>query len=142
LSEPNLPENYIGKTFDTLKLPSGLEFVFGSLISDSDYALVQVIVSENGAHLLWLSEIHCQNDNIQDVLVLPTLKSNEALLVRNCQLNRQDDPEILAIGEFASGVIPLTKIEYAWRANRETKKFEILPSGNIECWRDIGINSP
>ena len=139
---PTTPEHYIGKIFDTLELPNGLEFVFGSRIGDSNFTLTHVIILENDTHLLWLSEIKCRNVDIQDVLVLPEVRENEELVIRYCRVNGQEDPEILAIGEYTSGVIPLTKLEYVWRANRETTKFETLSFEGIECWRDIGINSP
>jgi hypothetical protein len=142
LPEGNLPESYKGKIFDSSTLPSGLVFIFGSLIDDSNYTLTEVIILENDTHLLWLSEMQCHNDYVYDELFLPEMKDNETLVVRYCRVDGQEDPEILAVGKFSPGIIPLTKIEHVWRANRETKKFEALSPEGIECWRDIGENSP
>ena len=139
---PNLPESYIGKTFDTLQLPEGLEFIFGSLIKTSDFTLVQIAVSSRNMQILWLAEIKCKKHYVHDVLVLPALNSNEMLVTDYCRINGEEDAEILAVGEYDPGLIPLQTIDYAWRANRETKKFEELSSDGIECWRDIGIISP
>lgn len=142
MPEPGTPENYIGKVFDPLHLPNGLNRTFGNLIELSDFALAQVTVSSNGLKMIWLSEIKCRNDYVHDVLVLPTLNSNQMLVTSYCRINGKEDPEILAIGEFETGTIPLKTIDQAWRANRQAAKFEEIATTGIECWRDIGINSP
>lgn len=151
LPQPNLPANYIGKSFDSLHLPAELEFRMGVLIGEVEaeppYGLTKVVVVSDQTHLLWFEELLCsghadralRRDVIRDVLVLPPLAENQAMVVRYCQLHGQEDPEIFAIGQYDRKTIPLTTIDYAWRANRQTKKFEVLPVEGITCLRDIGL---
>jgi hypothetical protein len=131
---PNQPENYRGKIFNVLGLPSGLELVSGSLIDNSGVTLIHVIMQDNPTHLVWLTKMKCRYDDIQDVLVLPVMNENEGLVIRYCKLNGQDDPEILAVGEFTPGTVPMSKVEYVWRANRKTNKFEVMSSNGVECF--------
>jgi len=144
LPEPNVPENYIGKTFDSLHLPDGLERVSGRLIDmnpNSIYALVHVTIQSKNTNLLWLTEKICRKDYIHDVLTLPALKDNEEL-VFGCDVIGLGISGGLAIGEYEDGVIPLTKINYAWYPNLKTMKFEALSPVGLECLRDIGIHAP
>jgi len=144
LPEPNVPENYVGKLFDSLHLPEGLESVSGMLIDsnpNSIYALVHVVVQSENIHQLWLTEIICRKDYIHDVLTLPALKDNEELAF-GCNVNGAGISGGLAIGEYEDGVIPLTKINYAWYPNLKTMKFETLSPDGLECLRDMGIHAP
>jgi hypothetical protein len=142
MPQPNVPESYIGKVFDPLRLPEGLDFIFGSLMEESEFTLVQIAVPSKSMQILWLAEIKCKNYYVHDVLVLPALNPYDMLVTDYCRFHGEEDPELLAVGEFEFGMISLKTIDHVWRANRELKKFEELSADGIECWRAIGTTSP
>ena len=51
-------------------------------------------------------------------------------------MNNRPDKEIVAIVDYQRGVEYFTRVRKAWRANRQTEKFEVIPTRGIKCEND------
>jgi hypothetical protein len=86
--------------------------------------------------VLWLEIISNDTDGkakyqVLDVLNLPPLESNEEVTTY-CQVRGKIDSEIVTISVSENTEL-LTDIKQAWRANRKTGKFEVIPTDGLAC---------
>lgn len=70
---------------------------------------------------------------VKDVMVLPRVPKKQVLAYYNCFLNNRPDGEIAAVLDYEPGVEYFTRAHRAWRANRQTEKFETIPTKGIKC---------
>jgi hypothetical protein len=95
-------------------------------------------VSKNSTHLLWFCKLTHRDEvgraflKILDIVLLPSLGSDDQLLMGCCQYNGEPDPEIISIGRFSSDETQ-AKIRQAWRANRTSQVFEKIPIDMVTC---------
>jgi len=67
------------------------------------------------------------------VLFLPIIQRNQFLLYSDCLLANKPDPELVVIADTVLRGGYYTRIRHAWRANRQTEKFEQIPVTGIKC---------
>jgi hypothetical protein len=134
--EPDLPANYVGQHYRDL--PKGLHVQRAWMMLDSeDYAL-QEVIREDNSHMLWLEKLICRDQSggpyweIRAVLTF-SLQENEGL-AGLCYVDEKLNPEIIAVGvPLDDSWYPPITIRQAWRINRETESFDVLPVEGIEC---------
>ncbi len=131
---------YIGLRYSS-SLPNGLENVGGSLVSDVNDAKAYSIsqIHRGKVKMLWF-ELSNRNDSatpyseVKDMLVLPEIRKNQILVSYSvCLLGNNLDREIVAIAYYQPDEEYFTRIRRAWRANRQTEKFEEIPTKGIKC---------
>lgn len=125
----------------SLSLPNGLENVGGALVSNVNdstrYSISQI--HKGKVKMLWFELMNRDNSGasyseVKDVLVLPKIRKNQVLVSYSaCLLNDKLDNEIVAIAYDLPDEEYYTRIHRAWRANRETEKFEEIPVKGIKC---------
>ena len=125
-------------------LPSGLKTIGGTLVSEVDdkkeYALSEV--HKGRIKMLWFDRLTHRDDSgipyweLKDVLGLPPITKNQILVYCTCFLANQPDKEIVAVVTYKAEVQYFTRVHKAWRANRDTEKFEAMPVKGIKCEND------
>lgn len=113
-------------------------------VASPEYAIAHL--KEDGTHMLWLEEIIARSPDglpsfrVIDVLVLPesvatNLRNTNRYLLdaSDCYLNDRKDLEIVALVTRRSLTAKYTDAVQAWRANRQTGKFESIPPQNVTC---------
>jgi len=135
------PKNYIG--FQYRLLPSTLKEEFSESIDGGpiniNYGLS--LISERGINMIWFNKIICRYKDrayyeLIDVLEIPYIQEMEILILGNvCRINGSPDHEVIAIAEREPSALQ-TKIIKAWRANRTSDHFEIIPTHSITCITD------
>jgi hypothetical protein len=129
------PSDYIGFQFYTLP-PLVLNGAW--TIDDGDYSMTWL--SDGSVDLIWFEKqiyacIEKSYTQVIDVLELPAIdKKNGLFSVMNaeCYINGAIDPELVVIAEVGDSG-QLANVGMAWRANRETGRFEELPAAGIIC---------
>ena len=138
---------YIGLQYAGNKLPAGHKWIAGSLLSDpykdeKQYGVTQV--ARGRVNMMWF-DLLTHNDAegqahwiIKDVLFLPPIAKNQQLFHVDCLLNDKPDPELVVIVDNVVRAGYYTRVRHAWRANRQTEKFEPIPTKGIKCvgWGD------
>ena len=122
-------------------LPPGLKSRGGSLVSAvgdaKEYGLAEV--HRSTTKMLWFERLTHRDDKgvayweVTDVMVLPRITKKQVLVFAFCLLNNQPDGEIVAVADYVEGVQYFTRVRRAWRANRQTEKFEVIPTKGIKC---------
>ncbi len=122
-------------------LPAGLKNIGGALVSEvndsKEYAISKV--HKGRIKMLWFDRLTHHDDRgvayweLKDVLVLPPIPRNQIVVYRGCLLEYQPDNEIAAVVTYEAGVQYFTRVHKAWRANRSTEKFEVIPMKGIKC---------
>ncbi|MGB2926638.1 MAG: hypothetical protein WBB82_15165 [Limnothrix sp.] len=74
------------------------------------------------------------NEQYREILDTAVVTQPESWLI-SCQVNGQDDPEIVAIAaeQIDIDVEWLTDFQGVWRANRTSKKLEEIPTSSVRC---------
>ncbi len=124
-------------------LPRGLKWVGGALLSDpykkdeKQYGVTQVMKGQS--NMIWLERL-THNDpagkahwETRDVLFLPVIRKNQLLFYVDCFLNDKPDPELVVIVDNIVRGGYYSTARSAWRANRQTERFEPLPPKGIKC---------
>jgi len=108
----------------------------------ASFALAEV--TADGAHLLWLG--HREGGSaagaawtVTDVLPLPVLGPDRRLMLAVCGAPAASDsvaidPELVAYATPADS--PVLKVRGAYRADRSTGRFQVIPHGAIVCRND------
>jgi hypothetical protein len=121
-------------------LPNGWVEQSGTLIPDSvggtDYAVSWM----NGpaGEYLWFSRALAPDAQghprweLRDVLRVPTIGPGRTLVVGECTLAGQRDPEVIAVVKSEDAQWWKTVFS-AWRADRNIGRFVVLPTVRIEC---------
>jgi hypothetical protein len=124
------------------ELPLGYEFIGGALISDpyrdeKQYGVTHA--SKGKVFMLWLERLTHRDEKgrpfweIRDVLFLPRLAKGQMLFYTNCSVRGKPDAEVMAITDAPPRGRLSGRVRYAWRANRQTEKVEVLPVEGIKC---------
>jgi hypothetical protein len=125
-------------------------YAFGRELSayqGQDYSLEGMQTGD--VMVVWLEKLLCRNlegapyFEVLDVLVTPPMQDNEILNMQDCILNGRADTEIITVAEYdpanmKPGDVPVGPINWAWRANRQTQRFESIPVEGITCTHWIG----
>lgn len=121
----NFPENFEEHTGYVMGFLEGDEFIIDH-------------VSRDSTNLIWFCKLTHRDSQgrpflkILDVLVLPPIGEDEDLIMGNCHLADEFNPEIIAIVKFIESEVK-SEIHRAWRANREKKKIEQISVENVTC---------
>ena len=125
-------------------LPPGLKWIGGSLVSavrdEKEYGMTEI--HRGTTKMLWFERLTHRDDNgtayweVKDVMVLPRLPKKQVFLYAFCLLNDQHDSEIAAVADYDADAQYFTRVRRAWRANRQTEKFEAIPTKGIKCEND------
>ena len=124
------------------QLPTGLNEEGGGLITDpykdkTQYGISHV--TRGKTNMLWF-EVGTHHDSsgqafweVLDVVTLPPLKRGQVVMFTLCLLNDQPDSEIAAIVQPLRARHYQTRTVRAWRANRQTRTFEQIPTRRVKC---------
>jgi hypothetical protein len=123
-------------------MPRGLKQEGGGLISDPYRDKTQfgiAHVTRGKQNFLWF-ELGTHHNaagqafwEVLDVVTLPVLKRNHMVMYTLCLLNDKPDSEIAAIIEPVKPGSYETRTLRAWRANRQTRKFEEIAVKGVKC---------
>ncbi|MEJ2048411.1 MAG: hypothetical protein P8Y60_00950 [Calditrichota bacterium] len=132
-------QKLIGVEFGPDSMPPGYTeetgYVMGYLEGD-EYIIDHV--SKANLQMLWFCKLTSRDTEgrpylrILDILLLPRIEKNEELLMGTCKFNDEMDPEIVAIVKFSESEVK-SEVVQAWRASRNSKKFESIPTASITC---------
>ena len=122
-------------------LPREVKLIGGGLVSavgdEKEYAMSEV--HRGRTKMIWFDRLTHRDEKgvayweVKDVLVLPTIPKRQALVYALCLLNNKPDGEIAAIVDNQPHVQYFTRVRKAWRANRTTEKFEVIPVKGVKC---------
>ena len=73
------------------------------------------------------------NWEITDVLFLPPMRKNQLLFYVDCLRSNKPDPELVVIADNVVRGGYYARVRHAWRANRQTEKFQQIPVTGIKC---------
>jgi hypothetical protein len=123
------------------ELPQGLKRVGGSLVAmageEKGYGMTEVL--RGTTRMLWFERVTHLDDKgipyweVKDVMVLPRLPRKQVLAYYGCLLNNRADNEIAAVLDYEPDVEYFTRARRTWRANRQTGKFEVIPTKGVKC---------
>ncbi len=142
LNATNDKSPYIGLRYAGNKLPRGHKWIGGSLLTnpysdEKQYGVTEV--SKGRVKMMWLDRLthHDAAGNahweIKDVLFLPPMRKQQWLFYVNCLLFDKPDPELVVIVDDVIRGGYFGRIRNAWRANRQTEKFQQIPVTGIKC---------
>jgi hypothetical protein len=142
LKSPKDKSTYIGLRYAGNKLPRGHKWFGGALITDpysneKQYGVTEV--SKGRVKMMWLDRLthHDAAGNahwqIKDVLFLPPTRKNQLLFYVNCSLANKPDSELIVITDSVVRGGYYARVHHAWRANRQTEKFQQIPVTGIKC---------
>lgn len=131
---------YTGHRYGSTQ-PKGVKYIGGSLISELDdqteYGIAEV--HRGRVKALWFERLIRRDEKgipyweLKDVLVVPPYPKSQLLSYSFCLMNNLPDKEIVAIVDYQPDAEYFTRVRKAWRANRQTGKFEVIPTKGIKC---------
>ena len=131
---------YTGERYGPTQ-PKGIKYIGGALISEvneeKEYGIAEM--QKGRVRVLWFEYLTRRDDKgspyweLKDALLIPRYPKSQILTYSFCWTNNQPDKEIVAIVDHQSGVEYFTRVRKAWRANRQTGKFEVIPTKGIKC---------
>lgn len=130
---------YIGIEFPPY--PDNIKKSGGALVDQPSKGLkFSIQTVENGKQmLLWFAQEASSDKKgvnkwkVMDVMKYPTFPQGEALVMQLCRIGGDFDQELMAVVKYNKYVEILTDVKRAWRANRDTGKFEKISTKEIEC---------
>jgi hypothetical protein len=136
-----VPTDYVG--CQSPPLPKGLVATNGWLFSDyqTSRQVYGFEVISDTLRMLWLEKLlgngtlgESNRWEVKAVLILPQISESETF-AHECRINgaAEIDAEIFAVAEVKDSIY-LDNIKQAWRANRKTSAFEIIPTTGIVCF--------
>ena len=121
-------------------LPTGLQQVGGSLVSaigdEKEYVMTEV--HKGATRMLWFERLTHRDEKgvayseVRDVMSIPRLPKKQLFVYAFCLLNNKPDGEIAAVVDKDDAQY-FTRVRRAWRANRQTEKFEAISNKGIKC---------
>ena len=63
----------------------------------------------------------------------PETDSSQALIVLDCKLGGEPDPEVMAVVDYEPDAQELTVVHRAWRADRSAGAFAPMPVAGVSC---------
>ena len=132
----------IGLRYAGNKLPRGHKWIGGALLTDpysdeKQYGVTEV--SKGRVRMMWLDRLthHDAAGNahweIKDVLFLPPMRKDQLLFYVGCFQANKPDPELVVITDAVVRGGYYGRVRHAWRANRQTEKFQQIPVAGIKC---------
>jgi hypothetical protein len=142
LNAKNDKSPYLGLRYAGNKLPRGHKWIGGALLTnpysnEKQYGVTEV--AKGSKKMMWLDSLthHDAAGNahweIKDVLFLPPMRKKQLLFYATCQRFNKPDPELVVIVDEDIRGGYFGRVRHAWRANRETEKFQQLPVTGIKC---------
>lgn len=124
----------------------GVELLIG--LSDEEWGLESLSI--NDVHYLALEKLMSRNDmgevlwKIYDLVRIPILSANEAVIPSGCMINNKIDDEVFVIALLDSESNFIRFVENknvlkAWRAERDIGKFLEIDTANITCYSDLAF---
>ena len=113
-------------------------YVLG-LMDDDEYVINHV--SDDTNQLLWFCQLTHRDESgrpylkILDIIILPNFGPNQRLFMGNCNYDQVEDQEIVALVDSDPEDLS-TQVIKAWRANRESLKFEEIAVEKVTCVDD------
>lgn len=153
--DPDIVEGYIGRHYDTLNLPEGLENIGGSMIlqgNSLEYGMTELKWTEN-RRMWWLEKLVCRSRTrayfeIVDVIASPPLYEDETVTYV-CFPGDEKLPITAAVGTFDknSPVVVINgdvgrvydEIRFAMYLNIETKELIPVSTEGVVCLALIGL---
>jgi hypothetical protein len=152
LPDPNLPENYIGYRYDHHELPLGLEYLGGSLVSDTNNHQYELGISKlewhENSRLYWLERLICHDEagypyyEIVDSFATSPLSGDETEpwvcfdgetevhFVGGLGLYDESIPKV-TIGDYRGWLY--TKIVFIYDIDYVAQKFILLDPDSLTC---------
>lgn len=131
---------YIGRRYGPTQ-PPGFKYIGGALISElgdkKEYGISEV--HKGRVKALWFEYMTHRDQGgvpyweLKDVLVVPPHSSKQVLAYATCLIGNRPDKEIVAVVDYQPNEQYFTRVRRAWRANRQTEKFEVIPTKKIKC---------
>ena len=96
-------------------------------------------VEAGGVKMIWLERLVNRDAagltswEVKDVLVVPPIRKNQALVFSFCSAGGQYDKEIIAVADFRPSERRYRRVSLAWRADRRTEKFKGISTGGVKC---------
>jgi hypothetical protein len=154
LPDPQNPEQYIGRHFDSNYPPDGLKILSAGLLENHSYSLMSVKAQDRD--MLWIEKLVCRDTRgapyweIADALTPPSLDGNKQEVVASlCFQGERQIPFVIAYGHYdpskpASTVIKDYKgwpvqVEKAWEMN---EKFIPLGTESLTCVLEENQTAP
>ena len=142
LNAANDKSPYIGLRYAGNKLPRGHKWIGGSLLTDpysdeKQYGVTEV--SKGRVRMMWLDRLthHDAAGNahweIKDVLFLPPMRKDQLLFYVGCFQANKSDPELVVVTDSVVRGGYYVRVRHAWRANRQTEKFQQISVSGIKC---------
>ena len=157
LPEPDIPENYIGRHFDELRLPEGLILDRSQIIRNEseifEYGFSRLQWQQN-RYMYWLEKLVCRDKKgepyfeIIDAIASPSLEGNETE-TDLCFIENELIPFVLAIGTYdpSSPILEIGESEpgkpyvgrqynhivFAFQTDMERGKFIELDTTDLFC---------
>lgn len=134
--KPDAPSRRSTNVSATTALPPGVKFHSGATIPNSDYVFRRVATSRG--EMIWLDSVTqstgaTPSRELLAELRLPPLAPDERVMLASCDVGRRLDPFVVAIVVNEANVSRFAKVLQAWRADPNTRRFEILPVSGIVC---------
>jgi hypothetical protein len=123
-------------------LPRGLKHISGGLITDpykdtTQFGLAHV--TRGTTNMIWF-ELMTHHDakgmahwEVLDTVTSPTFRRNQGFMLTLCSFKGSPDPEIAALVQPSSRDLYELRVLKAWRANRQTRKFELIEAKDVKC---------
>lgn len=131
---------YIGLRYGPSS-PSGVRILRSELVSGANDVNENRIseVEAGGVKMIWLERLVSRDSagltswEVKDVLTVPSLRKNQALVFSYCSTGGQFDREIIAVADFQPSGRSYTRVSMAWRADRRAEKFKVISTGGVKC---------
>ncbi len=125
---PELPEGLIEKAGALIDGPNGSELALEHIVKGNE-------------EMIWVEKLTGRDNygkpywEVLDVLMLPRIKANQALIfgVLGCMYNKRYDPKTIVIADEQKRGPYYKKNRYAWRLNPNTNKLEPVSIRKIRC---------
>jgi hypothetical protein len=133
--------SYVGLRYQGGKMPKGIQQTAGWTVgpeTEPGRSYGVSYVRQGNQKMLWLERLVSRDRSgnptweIIDAINLPRFNPGEELAPPSCKLKGVADPELIALVKYEDKEI-WRNIRQAWRANRRTRKIEVIPPTNIVC---------
>jgi len=146
-----VPENYIGRHYDTHKLPDGIGEIGGSLLrldNNMQYALTKLMWTDK-RRMWWLEKLVCRDENgsaffeIVDTIASPPLSDNDTASEYCYSVDNNESTSIIyAVGINDNTTVDVIngnvgyifeEIKFAFRLDLNLKKFISIKTEGLTC---------
>jgi hypothetical protein len=142
LQQTAIPDEYkslLNKEFGPDSFPNGFEEQTGVVIGfveGNEFIIAHVTKKET--QMLWFCKLTHRDQEgrpflkILDIIIMPSIHSEEQLLLGNCKFEGIFDQEIITVVKFFDNHSQV-EVRHAWRANRTTMRLEKVSLEKVTC---------